>query len=268
MFFIISKVLWAVFMPLTFLSLMVIGGWLARKYSFGRKVMGGAVCLLIIFGIFPMGHNVGVFWESNYPPIEKLPDHVDGVIILGGSIDFKKSLARGQGQLNMHTPRITEMMFLSKYYPDAKIVFSGGNGSLEQSSSSESIELDKVLKRINFDTSRIIYEGESRNTFENMEFSKNIVNPKEGEVWLLVTSSFHMKRSVDIFKSNGWDVIPYPAGYLTAGNYKVIPNFDVLDNMFKLQIVAKEIIGIMSYRLTGKIKTYDETDITAVSSGP
>ena len=119
---------------------------------------------------------------------------------------------------------------------------------------------------MDFDTSRIIYEGESRNTFENMDFSKNIANPKAGEVWLLVTSSFHMKRSEGIFRSNGWDVIPYPAGYLTAGNYKVIPNFDVLDNMFKLQIVVREIIGIMAYRLTGKIKTYDETDITAVSS--
>lgn len=253
-------------MPLTFLSLMIIGGWLARKYSFGRKMMGAAVFLLIIFGIFPMGHNVAVYWEGKYPPMEKLPDHVDGIIVLGGAIDLKKSLARGQGQLNIYTPRITEMIFLSKHYPDAKIVFSGGNGSLEESSSSESKELDKLLKKIGFDTSRIIYESKSRNTFENMELSKKVSNPKAGEVWLLVTSSFHMKRSEGIFRSNGWEVILYPAGYLTAGNYKVIPNFDVIDNMFKLQIVVREIIGIMAYRLTGKIKIYDKTDISSVSS--
>jgi uncharacterized SAM-binding protein YcdF (DUF218 family) len=230
--------------------------------------MGMAVCLLIILGLFPVGHNVAVYWEGQYPPIEKLPEHVDGIIVLGGSIDFMKSLARGQGQLNIYTPRITEMMFLSKHYPNTKIVFSGGNGNLQESSSSESIELDKLLKKIGFDTSRIIYEGKSRNTFENMEFSKKILDPKSGEVWLLVTSAFHMKRSEDIFRSNGWEVIPYPAGYLTAGDYKVIPNFDVIDNMFKLQIVVREIIGIMAYRLTGKIKTYDETDISAVSSNP
>lgn len=256
------------FAPLTFISLMIIGGWIARKYGFGRKFVGTGICLLIFFGIFPMGHNLGVYWENHYPPLEKTPDHVDGIIILGGSIDFKKSLARGQGQLNIHTPRITEMMFLANQYPKAKIVFSGGNGNIASSLSSESKELDKILKRIGFDTSRIIYEGLSRNTFENMKFSKKMLNPKNGEVWLLLTSAYHMKRSVQIFNSNGWQVIPYPAGYLTTGEYKVIPNFDVIDNMYKLQIVVREIIGIMAYRLTGKIKTYDETDIPSVSLSP
>jgi uncharacterized SAM-binding protein YcdF (DUF218 family) len=223
---------------------------------------------LILCGFFPIGHNLQVYWENHYLPMTELPNHVDGVIVLGGSIDFKKSLARGQGQLNIHTPRITEMMYLAKHYPKAKIVFSGGNGNITGSSSSEAKELDKLLKKIGFDTSRIIFEGESRNTFENMAFSKKLINPKEGETWLLVTSAFHMKRSSEIFRSNGWDVIPYPAGYLTAGKYKVIPNFEVIDNMYKLQIVAKEIIGIMAYRLTGKIKTYDETDVIPVSLNP
>ena len=123
MFFFLSKIFWAVFAPLTFITLMMIGGWLTRKYSFGRKIMGVAVCLLIIFGIFPMGHNIAVYWEGKYPPMEKLPDHVDGVIVLGGAIDLKKSLARGQGQLNIYTPRITEMIFLSKGLKGAVLKF-------------------------------------------------------------------------------------------------------------------------------------------------
>jgi uncharacterized SAM-binding protein YcdF (DUF218 family) len=268
MFFYLSKVFWAVFAPLTFIALMIVGGWLARRYPIGRKIMGVGVCLLILCGFFPIGHNLQVYWENQYLPMTEYPAHVDGVIVLGGSIDFKKSLARGQGQLNIHAPRITEMMFLANQYPKAKIVFSGGNGNITSSSSSESKELDKLLKKIGFDASRIIYEGESRNTFENMDFSKKMLNPKDGEVWLLVTSAFHMKRSAEVFNSYGWAVIPYPAGYLTEGTYKVIPNFDVIDNMYKLQIVAKEIIGIMAYRLTGKIKTYDETDVTPVSINP
>ncbi len=108
----------------------------------------------------------------------------------------------------------------------------------------------------------------SRNTFENMEFSKIAANPKEDDIWLLVTSAFHMKRSQGIFNTHGWKVIPYPAGYLTDGHYKVIPNFEVIDNMYKLQIVAKEIIGIMAYYFTGKIKTYDETDLPSVPPSP
>lgn len=267
MFFIVSKIFWAVFTPLTLVSLMVVGGWLARGYSGGRKVLGFGVSCLLLFGFSPVGHNLMVWWEGAYPVQTALPQKVDGIVVLGGSIDFKKSFARGQGQLNMHAPRITEMMALAKHYPRAKIILSGGNGNLTQSSYSEAIELDSLLKHIGFDTSRIIYEGTSRNTFENMQYSKDIAKPKEGEVWLLVTSAFHMKRSEAIFRSNGWDVIPYPAGYITDGVYEVIPNFEVLENMFKLQIVAKEIIGIIAYQLTGKIKFDDETDSPVTPAG-
>ena len=119
-----------------------------------------------------------------------------------------------------------------------------------------------------FDTKRIIYEGQSRNTFENAEFSKKLVSPKNGEVWLLVTSASHMKRSVMIFNSSGWDVVPYPAGYLTRGDYKLIPNFYVLENMYKLQIAVREMIGIMAYTLTGKIKSNEVIHPLPVSAEP
>ena len=79
-------------------------------------------------------------------------------------------------------------------------------------------------------------------------------------LWLLLTSAYHMKRSDVIFNSNGWEVIPYPAGYLTRRDYRLIPNFEVLENMFKLQIAVKEMIGIMAYTLTGKIKSNEVTN--------
>lgn len=268
MFFILSKLFWQIFSPLTFIAILMCGGFLARKYKGGRIVLGTGISLLILCGFLPIGHNLLVYQENQYPVLSDPPAKVDGVIVLGAAIDFKKSLAWGQGQLNEHASRVTEMIFLMNHYPKAKIVFTGGNGKYEKSSSSESIELNKLLKHMGFDTSRIIYEGESRNTFENMNLSKNKVHPEDGEVWLLVTSAFHMQRSVDVFKSNGWDVIPYPAGYLTEGNYKLIPNFEVLNNMYKLQIAVKEMIGIMAYTLTGKIKTNDVTDQEPVSPEP
>ncbi len=268
MFFTLSKIFWAVFTPLTFIAILICGGFLARGYKGGQRAMAAGITLLVLCGFFPIGHNLLVYQEKKYPVLTDLPARVDGVIVLGAAIDFMKSLAWGQGQLNEHASRVSEMIFLMRHYPNAKIVFSGGNGKYEESLSSESIELNKLLKHMGFDTSRIIYEGESRNTFENMDFSKHKAHPKKGEVWLLVTSAFHMKRSEDIFRSNGWDVIPYPAGYLTEGNYKLIPNFEVLSNMYKLQIAVKEMIGIMAYTLTGKIKLNEITDQEAVSRRP
>ena len=57
---------------------------------------------------------------------------------------------------------------------------------------------------------RFQIERQSRNTQENVEFSKTIADPKPGERWLLVTSAFHMPRSIDLFRKAGFAVEPYP----------------------------------------------------------
>ena len=266
MFFILSKILWKIFAPLTFITLMIVGGYLFRDMRWGQRILKAGVCLLVALGFFPIGNNILAYQENRYPVMVERPARVDGIIVLGGAIDFRKSLERGQGQLNENAPRMTEMIALMTAYPNAKIVFTGGNGGLDKSLSSESKEVDKLFKHMGIDTSRIIYEGQSRNTFENMKLSKELVKPQEDETWLLVTSAFHMMRSEKIFNSNGWRVTPYPAGYLTTGQYKLIPSLEVIENMYKLQIAVKEMIGIMAYILTGKINLNEVTETLPMPS--
>lgn len=235
----------------------------------GRVMLTSGIFLLLVLGVFPTGINLLTYWENRAPLLTDLPKKVDGIIVLGGSVSVRISELRGQVQLNENAPRISEMLVLAKKYPRAKIIFSGGDGNLFHISSSESAELKNLLKNMGFDTSRIIFEDKSRNTFENMEYSRELVKPKTGEKWILVTSAFHMPRSVAIFNSNGWKVIPYPAGYLTEGNYRYWPTLDVLGNIYKLQVAVKEIVGIMAYRLTGRIKPDDSVQAnTIVSSAP
>ena len=240
---------------MTLIAVLIGCGVILRKYSVGKWMSRIGVSLLLILGFLPVGQNMLVALESRNPAPIELPKKIDGIIVLGGSIDLKKSIAHHQVQLNENAPRITEMLVLAKRYPRAKVIFTGGDGNLLSSSSSESEQLNILLKNIGFNTSRIVFEGESRNTFENMEFSKTMVHPKSGESWVLVTSAYHMPRSAAIFNSHGWPIIPYPAGYLTDGTYKVMPSLDVLGNMYKFQVAAREIIGIMAYTLTGRIKT-------------
>lgn len=268
MFFTASKLLWIIVSPLTLITLLIGVGAIARKYKAGRIGMGAGISLLMILGFLPIGHNMMVYLENKYPPMQDFPAKVDGILVLGGSINLKTSIARHQVQLNENAPRITEMLYLSKLYPDAKLVFTGGDGNLLKSSSNESIELYSLLKDIGFSPSRIIFEGESRNTFENMQFSKKLINPQPEEVWILVTSAFHMPRSMAIFDTNGWKVVAYPAGYLTNGQYRLTPDLDVLGNMYKFQVAAKEFVGIMAYTLTGRIKTNDDKkDSPLIPSG-
>jgi uncharacterized SAM-binding protein YcdF (DUF218 family) len=180
---------------------------------------------------------------------------VDGIIVLGGAIDTALTFSHAQVQLREKAERITEMVRLSRFYPKAKIVFTGGDGSLGHSSSAESTIMNTLLKNIGFNTGRIIYEDQSRNTYENYLYSVRLAHPQAGEKWVLVTSAFHLPRASAIFMSNGWGVIPYPAGFITDGKYRIMPNLDVLGNYYKLQVAAKEIVGIIAYTLTERIRT-------------
>ena len=247
-----------VFQPLTALALLMAIGLAAFKFRFGRMVLLTATTLFLAFGFLPIGHNLLCYLENTYPSPHTLPKDIDGIIVLGGAVDSAMTYAHAQPQLNDNAERITEMVRLSRLYPQAKLVFTSGDASLDQSSGKESDALNILLKNIGFDASRIIFESQSRNTYENMVFSMRLVHPQAGEKWLLITSAFHIPRSVAIFNSNGWTVLPYPAGYLTDGKYTFLPAPDVLGNYYKLQVAVREFVGIIAYSLTERIKPYDE----------
>ncbi len=255
MFFPLSKIFWMVFQPLTLVLLLVTSGLLLLRFRVGRFLLWTGCGLFILFGFFPVGHNALCYLENSYPANPQLPAHVDGIIVLGGSVDTALTFAHGQPQINDNGERITEMVRLARFYPKAKLVFSGGDGTLGGHSGKESTVVNSLLKSIGFNTKRITFEDNSRNTYENYIYSVRLAKPREGENWILVTSAFHMPRSAAIFISNGWRVIPFPAGFITDGKYRVMPNLDVLGNYYKLQVAAKEIVGIIAYTLTERIKT-------------
>ena len=65
-----------------------------------------------------------------------------------------------------------------------------------------------LLDSLGLDPARILNEGRSRNTHENALFSRDMAQPQDGETWLLVTSAFHMPRSVGVFRQAGFEVVP------------------------------------------------------------
>ena len=68
-------------------------------------------------------------------------------------------------------------------------------------------------KNIGIEIDQIIFEDQSRNTYENIIYSKKIANPKINENWLLITSASHMKRALLIADKNNWDLIPYAVDF-------------------------------------------------------
>ena len=97
-------------------------------------------------------------------------------------------------------------------------------------------------------------ERRSRNTLENAEFSKALVAPKAGERWLLVTSAFHMPRSVGLFRKAGFAVEPYPVDWRVGGRGDLFAFSKIAaDGLERTDLAVREWIGLIAYRATGKI---------------
>lgn len=257
MFFYLSKFIWTIIAPANALLFLTISILLAlvffkNKIRIHRVAMAFVVVLAGLF-IFPIGNTALYAWESQYAPVTKLPEKIDGVIVLGGEIDPYISAERNQPTASPQTQRMYVLPELAKIYPNARLVYTGGSGYVRRQDKREADIARKMVRSWGVDDSRMVFERESRNTYENALFTKKIVKPKKSDTWLLVTSANHMPRSYAVFEKLGWNVTPYPVDY-RAGKHVPLLCFCTADNLTKLQTVAHEIFGLAAYRLTGKAK--------------
>lgn len=225
-----------------------------RHWRKGRALLA---CLLVVslgLGTVSAGDYVLHRLEHRFPRINQLPPHVDGVIMLGGEINASRTLDTGQPVLG-RAGRLLAFADLARRYPEARLVFTGGSGALFDTSANESTAMPIALRAVGLDPARIIFENRSRNTRENAIYTRDLVSPKEGEVWVLVTSAFHMTRSVGVFRKAGMQVLPYPVAYLAHGDYDwdTLLTFDA--GFADLVVPAKELIGLLAYRLLGYTDT-------------
>jgi uncharacterized SAM-binding protein YcdF (DUF218 family) len=100
-------------------------------------------------------------------------------------------------------------------------------------------------------TERIILENQSRNTFENALYTKDLIGFAGDKPWLLVTSAFHMPRAFEIFKDRGIRVLPYPVDFRSRTPSSEF-RWDLGTGSSQLNILLHEWIGLWTYRLTQK----------------
>ena len=157
----------------------------------------------------------------------------DGIIALGGSIDESLSAAHGTPIIRGDADRIVATAVLARNYPNARVVFSGGSANLIWNDAKEADYAGQLFEGLGVDKSRLLLERRSRNTDENAQFSKEAVAPKDGERWLLVTSAYHMPRSIGLFRKAGFAVEAYPVDWRVGGpgDLMGLSNIAVLEDL-------------------------------------
>jgi uncharacterized SAM-binding protein YcdF (DUF218 family) len=256
-FFALSKTLGIMALPTNFLiGAGLLGAFLlaTRFASFGRKLLIGSAVWLAICAFSPLGNCLLYPLEQRFPSWDAARGAPDGIIVLGASIEADLSAAHGTAVVRSAPDRIIAAAALAQRYPNARVVFSGGSANLISNDAREADYAGAIFESLGIAKSRLIMERRSRNTLENAEFSKALVAPKGGERWLLVTSAFHMPRSVGLFRHAGFDVEPYPVDWRVGGRADLFTFSNVaVDGLGRTDLAVREWMGLIAYRATGKI---------------
>lgn len=257
MFFTLSKTLGWFTQPLALVTLGLVATCIFLRLGWhrgGYRLALASMTLLLMGGIAPLGTAVILPLENRFPrPVIDPGTRVDGIVVLGGAESNDITNARGTPTMNEAGERMSEAVSLARRFPNARIVFSGGSASLAGNADYHPDAAEQFFREQGLDPKRLTLEGKSRNTHENAAFTKTLVGPRPGERWLLVTSAFHMPRSMGCFRQAGWDITAWPVDYRTAGSDDLHDVFDNPTEGFRrLDPAIKEWIGLLVYRLTGR----------------
>ena len=267
MFFGLSKILGVLASPLNLAMVLIVGGIIAGLVlrRAGRFLLWAGIGLFIGFGLLPAGHNMMTGLEARFTPPspQDMPPDLDGILVLGGAFNMDVAAARSTPALNAAAERLVAGVELGRRYPEAVLVFSGGNNALLKDGTMvpESVWTEQFMQEVGFDHRHVFFEEDSRNTHENLRYSMALAMPQPDETWVLVTSAWHMPRAAAVMQSMGWPgkVIYWPVDFRTDGRKRILPpDLDVLSNMDKASIALHERLGWVTYRLTGRINPRGE----------
>jgi len=260
MFFVLSKILGFFALPSNLLITCGLLGVMLCATRFaraGRYLALGSLVLLAIAGFSPLGNALLSSLETRFPPWDATRGEPAGIVVLGGAITPDVSAARGEPALNEAAERVTVALALARRYPNARIVYSGGDAGLVSRGAVEAEWAGRLFDRFGLPRERVLLEARSRNTAENATFTKEMIAPKDGERWLLVTSAAHMPRAVGAFRRVGFPVEAHPVDWRTRGPQDARLPFGILSaGLARTDVAVHEWAGLLGYRLTGRTSEF------------
>jgi uncharacterized SAM-binding protein YcdF (DUF218 family) len=213
---------------------------LSNRQRTGRILAVVSALLFILTGVIPTAIWLLRPLEFQYDRPRQRLGAVAGILTLGGG--------------DAPTTRLMETYLLSRRYPSAMVVYSGGSNALIGSQNDDDAQRAKqVLLDLGLDPKRLILESRSRNTWENILFTRALVKPELGQTWLLATSAVQMPRAMAVAHRLDWALEPWPTDWYT-GQHVFTGYFLVPLNLAAFDEAVREWIGLFAYRLAGKAK--------------
>ena len=257
--FLASKIFWLLAQPLSLIFILLLASYMFGAAGFKRLhgALSGIAATLFFFTLFTSAGGVLLqTLENRIARPASLPADLSCIIILGGAFENEVIAARGGTEFNQAADRFVEGAKLAKAHPAARILVSGGDGSFSGTYEGDASASEAFFSAFGIAPERLLREDRSRTTFENADNSKDMLESHGLSNCLLITSAFHMPRSVGLFRKLGLTVTPWPVDYRTSGVLNLSLDFSQPSLNAQLTTTAmREWTGLFAYYLSGRTHT-------------
>ena len=261
MFVFLSKLIPIFVYPLGLVVILLFTSLLLRRSARGPRIcVISALTLLLLASNTWIASALTRSLEWQYLPLETYPQ-TEVIVVLGGAT-YSAIYPRQIPEINGAGDRILYAAHLYHQGVSPNLLLSGGNISWMNAQNAPAQDMAEILQMLDVPTDALWLETQSRNTYENALFARQILSEKGLNRIILVTSAMHMPRAVALFEAQGFEVIPAPADYnITQLDWERLwePNlvtqlFNILPavgNLENTTVALKEYIGIFTYCLRG-----------------
>ena len=237
------------------LGLLVLSLLVKRRQGLARALVGTSAALLLLLGWQPLPDLLVRQLEQQYPEIPPQADlqNYVGMVLLGGSTEASYvATAHVQPLLNDAAERMTAPLAMLRRNPHLRVVYTGGGTSRGAGFISEAQRAKVFFDSVGVAGSTVAYESASRTTHENATLAAQLPGVDITQRWLLVTSAWHMPRSMATFRRAGWNVTAYPVDFRT-GATTPWTEYGLVSALRTWQLALHEQLGVLAYRLSGRL---------------
>lgn len=227
------------FILLAFFSL-----WLWRRDRLASRILVMFLFLFYIFSTDFMGNLLIRSLEIRYmlPKIEELQGDV--IVMLGGGATSDTPNVHGIGHLSGFAAN--RLITAAELYKVLKVPIVVSGGQVFADTGVEAKIAKSILVGLGVPEEKVYIEDQSLNTTENARFTKALMQKHEWQQPILVTSAFHMDRSVTQFYKADILPVPYPTDYQTniTGHFSWRQLLPTANGLYNSSLALKEYIGL------------------------
>lgn len=252
-----NDLIWFLLQPSSLIFWLLVLGFLfliLRWNALGRFLIGFTLILATLPALLPIVEFAAKPLEDHLQQPNPLPQTIDGILVLGGSVNWPISQARNELNLNQAAERMFAVANLAERYPTAKLVFTGLFKEVIPNELNATAQAHSFLSGPEYQNRPIIFIGAARSTYEEALLSIQTIKPQAGERWLLVTSAYHMPRAIGVFQTQGWNVLPYPVDFRSSKILARQPTINFFGRLVELDDIAREWGALVMYKRLGRIE--------------